>query len=160
MIKIEEINLNDYSKLVTMMAKKFTYNVELQKDLEQEGYLGLLEAKMKYDKTKNIKFSTFAYPCIKNKMIDFYNNNITNQCSELDYDIESRENILDNIINLDRINEILNCCSKETKEIILQRMEGRTTREIAKNMGISKSQVSYILSKEKDKLYKKIKNNN
>ncbi len=157
MIKIEEINLNDYSKLVTMLARKYTHNIEFQKDLEQEGYLGLLEAKIKYDPTKNTKFSTFAYLFIKSKMIDFYNKNINNQCSELNFDIESNENILENVIVLEELNDTLDCCSNKAKEIILQKLNGKTTREIANNMGISKSQVSYILSKEKDKLYKKIK---
>lgn len=158
MINIEHIDINDYSKLITTLAKRFTQNIEFQKDLEQEGYLGLLNAQMKYDNTKNVKFSTFAYTCIKNSMISFFNTNVAQQYSELNFDIESSENILDSIIHLEEIDNVLNSCSEQTKEIILQKLNGLTTREIAKNMKISKSQVSYILSKEKDKLYKKIKN--
>ncbi|MGN1114424.1 MAG: sigma-70 family RNA polymerase sigma factor [Oscillospiraceae bacterium] len=38
-------------------------------DLIQEGFIGLMNAVKTYDSQKNSKFSTYAYVCIRNKMI-------------------------------------------------------------------------------------------
>lgn len=39
-------------------------------DLVSEGMIGLINAAKAWDDTKGIKFSSFAYSCIKNEMID------------------------------------------------------------------------------------------
>jgi RNA polymerase sigma factor (sigma-70 family) len=39
-------------------------------DLVSEGMIGLINAAKAWDDSKGIKFSSFAYSCIKNEMID------------------------------------------------------------------------------------------
>ena len=59
----------------------------------------------------------------------------------------------------DDVDNFLEGCSEDTKKIVhLIVDEDKTYREIAEQLGYSKSKVSYILSKDKDKLYKNLKN--
>lgn len=39
-------------------------------DLVSEGMVGLINAAKSWDDTKGVKFSTFAYSCIRNEMVD------------------------------------------------------------------------------------------
>lgn len=65
--KIFEENYNLVAYVVNTYFPKNFY----KDDLKQEGYLGLLKAIETYDESKNVKFSTYATKCIKNKIIDY-----------------------------------------------------------------------------------------
>lgn len=65
-------DLTEYQNLVWSVVNKIlckmedkAYKIELENELFQEGFLGLIEAQQRYDKEKNVKFTTFAYPYIK-----------------------------------------------------------------------------------------------
>lgn len=79
---IEETNedavtalIEKYSNLINMCVKK--YNIYLdkigieEKDLYQEGLLGLLEASNRFDKNKQVQFKTYASTCIESRIITF-----------------------------------------------------------------------------------------
>lgn len=90
--------INKYSNLISIiMAKYKSFLRELsleEKDLYQEGLLGLLEAINSYDKSKNVLFKTYATKCIDNRMKTILRYNQTNK------------NILHNTaISLDSYNE-------------------------------------------------------
>ena len=48
------------------------YKIELENELFQEGFLGLMEAQQRKKKKKGIKFTTFAYPYIKGYCRRYY----------------------------------------------------------------------------------------
>lgn len=62
--------MENYSLVGYVVNTFFPKNL-YKDDLKQEGYIGLLKAIDTYDESKNIKFSTYAVKCIKNKIIDF-----------------------------------------------------------------------------------------
>ena len=157
----EEIEFKKYEKVISSLAKKITTNKELQKDLIQEGYVGLLMAKNNYDSTIGVEFLTYAYPYIKDHISRYYikykkqNQEIEKILSKglLDYNVN-----LDSVC-FDDVESFLEGCSEDTKKIVkLIIEEDKTFREIGEQLGYSKSKISYILSKDKDKLYKNLKN--
>lgn len=131
----------------------------MQKDLIQEGYVGLLKAKKSFNPAFKVKFITYAYPYIKRYMVIYLNKNSKKMETSLTEDLSLDYCDLENI-DYDSIEYLIEDCSEKCKEIIyLILKEHLTEMEIAKKMGVSKASVSYILSKGKDIIYKKIKNN-
>ena len=66
------LDLTEYQNLVWSIVNKVLYKMEdknykteLENELFQEGFLGLIEAQQKYDESKGVKFSTFEYKYIK-----------------------------------------------------------------------------------------------
>jgi RNA polymerase sigma factor (sigma-70 family) len=55
--------------LVYKLARQHSYNPTDFNDLVQEGLLGLLEAARRFDPSRQIAFSTYAYPWVLNKIM-------------------------------------------------------------------------------------------
>lgn len=79
---IEETNedavaslIEKYSDLINICVKKYNaylYKIGIEeKDLYQEGLLGLLEASNRFDKNKQVQFKTYATTCIESRIITF-----------------------------------------------------------------------------------------
>jgi RNA polymerase sigma factor FliA len=68
-------NIAEYSKIVNSCAQKIYTKLKINKcvdfnDLVQAGYVGLLEAKKRFDPNKGTAFNTFAYWRINGAIID------------------------------------------------------------------------------------------
>lgn len=61
-----------YSKLIYSVAHSFTW-YPYKEDLFQAGYKGLITASITFDATKEVKFSTYAYPFIWGEMNKWIN---------------------------------------------------------------------------------------
>ncbi len=62
-------HISDHFGLVGAIARKYSnYGVPYD-DLLQEGVLGLIEAEKRFDKSKNVQFSTYATYWIKKKIL-------------------------------------------------------------------------------------------
>ena len=60
-----------YMRLVVAMAHKFKYYGLPVNDLIQEGNVGLLQAAMKFDTAKDVRFSTYATWWVRAAIQDF-----------------------------------------------------------------------------------------
>lgn len=91
---IEEI-VERYRPLIKSVAFKlsFSYRMELDKgeDLEQEGFLGLLEAANRFDFSKKIQFSTYADSYIRGRMRHF----IRSEKKQMRFDSTEDQNLSD-----------------------------------------------------------------
>jgi RNA polymerase sigma factor (sigma-70 family) len=58
--KFSDDVINKYKPLVKSIARKYINSGELLEDLEQIGYLGLLNALQLFDEKKGVKFATYA----------------------------------------------------------------------------------------------------
>ncbi|RKY38599.1 MAG: RNA polymerase sigma factor, RpoD/SigA family, partial [Candidatus Omnitrophota bacterium] len=58
---------HDYLPLIKSVATRYKKERVSFEDLIQEGFLGLLEAKERFDSSKKVKFSTYAFYWIKKK---------------------------------------------------------------------------------------------
>ncbi|WP_434292070.1 sigma-70 family RNA polymerase sigma factor [Clostridium botulinum] len=67
--------------LIFKVANKYkNKNIELQ-DLTQQGFLGFLKAVDKFDESKKVKFSTYAYYWIEAEISSFFNFNVDGSLS-------------------------------------------------------------------------------
>ena len=57
-----------YCRLITSLASRCTSDSFLKEELEQAGYIGLMNAAAKYDKNREIRFITYAIPWILGEM--------------------------------------------------------------------------------------------
>ena len=160
---------NKYSKLVE--GKGIDYN-----DLYQEGLIGLINAVDGFKNRKDIKFSTFAFLCIKRSIITAVRNanrmkhKVLNESYSLDYESKLSEQSFDNVVasttgSLEDLlvskenNEIFNKklsseLSSFEKEVYELRINNFSYEEIAKMLGKTRKAVDGALVRVRIKLRK------
>lgn len=146
--------VEDNLKLVYKLATKYKYlccsTIDFD-DLVSLGFIGLVKAAKTFDESKNIKFSTLAYICIKNsilrefvaKQYKFNSNNTISLNSLIDNKCELQELIADE--NTDKtfdeieygieLNKIYECCTTREQRIIDLYLRGYTIKQIAFDIG-------------------------
>lgn len=170
--KLIEHNL----RLVAHIVKKFEGIYKDTDDLISIGTIGLIKGIDSYDSSKNIRITTYAARCIENEILMYFRSNkkYGNDVSLNDYigvdkdgnsisliDVIQDEDIdlsvkVSNSIDIEALIKYLDVLKKQEREIIIKRYglfnsKEYTQKEIAYEMGISRSYVSRI---EKKALYK------
>lgn len=157
---------HDYLPLVKSIASKYKnkykdLNIPFE-DLVQEGFLGILEAEKRFDASKGIKFSTYAFYWIKKKILEaiqiekrqFLNSFELNEdiVSENDLvvgEIKNKENSLFHHIFEKELSPL------EQKIFTLFFQEQKTLSEISKELGIRRERIRQL----KELILRKIKIN-
>ena len=156
--------VEDNLKLVYKLATKYKYlcctTIDFD-DLVSLGFIGLVKAAKTFDESKNIKFSTLAYICIKNsilrefvgKQYRFNDNNTVSLNSSIAEELELQDLIADE--NMDKsfekieygmeLEKIYECCTEREKKIIDLYLEGYTIKQIAFDIGYTVVTVSRII---------------
>ena len=173
--KLIEHNL----RLVAHIVKKFDVNGYLTDDLISIGTIGLIKGIDTYKPSKNTKITTYAARCIQNEILMYFrstkkinadvslNDSIGydkegNEINLIDVIKDDEKDMVDAIYEQDMINKLLKKLSvltKREREIIekrygLNNVKELTQKEIAADLGISRSYVSRI---EKRALIKMLK---
>lgn len=163
--KLIEHNL----RLVAHIVKKFDNKTTDTDDLISIGTIGLIKGIDTYKKTPKVKITTYAARCIQNEILMYYRSNKKNQVTislndSVGFDKEGNEinlselledkqdDIIDKIEikdNIELLKKFLNKLNEREKEIIIKRYglnnkKDLTQKEIADNLGISRSYVSRI----------------
>ena len=169
-------DLVEYQNLIWSIVNKIlckmedrNYKAELENELFQEGFLGLIEAQQKYDKNKGVKFSTFAYPYIKGYCLKYLNNEIkiNSKTKELVQDENDayEEDFLDTDLDIiAMMKETLRKTNRKLtsleENILLERIdEDLDYRTIAEKNNCSVKKIYNVMYKYKP-LIKEIINNN
>lgn len=170
--KLIEHNL----RLVAHIVKKFESKYKDTDDLISIGTIGLIKGIDSYDKSKNIKVTTYAARCIENEILMYfrsnkkYSNDVSlndyigvdkdgNSISLIDVMPDIDEDLCQKVstnIDIESLIKYLDILKEQEKNIIIKRYglfnnKECTQKEIAKEMGISRSYVSRI---EKRALFK------
>lgn len=170
--KLIEHNL----RLVAHIVKKFESKYKDTDDLISIGTIGLIKGIDSYDKSKNIKVTTYAARCIENEILMYfrsnkkYSNDVSlndyigvdkdgNSISLIDVMPDIDEDLCQKVstnIDIESLIKYLDILKDQEKNIIIKRYglfnnKECTQKEIAKEMGISRSYVSRI---EKRALFK------
>lgn len=169
-----------YSPAIESYVKKYMSLIEGTgidyNDLYQEGLLGLASAINNYSTNKDIKFSTFAFTCIKRKILTAIKNanrkkhSILNESYSLDYRNDDSKDSFENLIpstseGIDdmlvtkekekyfnkRINETFTDFEKEVYEL---KINGFTYDEIANTLDKTYKSVESALGRIRIKLKK------
>lgn len=177
----EEANEDIYKKYesaIDYYAKRYVNLVEGKgldyNDLYQEGLIGLDSAIKKYKDQKDIRFSTFAFVCIKRKILTAVRqanrkkHSILNESYSIDYHKDDDKNGFENIVynNLGGIEDLL--VSKENheyfnkkinsvltsfeKEVYDLKINGFSIEEICTTLGKSVKSVEGVLYRIRIKL--------
>ena len=173
--KLIEHNL----RLVAHIVKKYYTGNKNQEDLISVGTIGLIKAIDSYDVENGTKFATYAGKCLQNEILMFFrsqkkcaNEVSINETIDIDKDgnpltyidiIASEDTIADDLdikVKSAKALKIINTeLNEREKEIILMRYGiGRdraiTQREIANELGISRSYVSRIEKGALEKIHR------
>ncbi len=173
-------------RLVAHIVKKFDNKSTDTDDLISIGTIGLIKGIDTYKKTPTVKITTYAARCIQNEILMFYRSNKKNQFTislndSIGYDKEGneinladmledkKEDILDTLQikdNIALLKKYMQKLNKREREIIIKRYglnneKDLTQKEIADEMGISRSYVSRIEKRALTKILREfIKNKN
>lgn len=179
--KARDILIEKNLRLVAYIAKKYTSKDRDMEELISIGTVGLIKGIDNYNESKQIRLATFCSKCIENELLmnfrsekkqarDVYLNEpigadkegneiaLIDIIESVDDDVTEKIVLIENIKllreNLDKV------LTKREREIIYKRYgipEGEkeyTQREIADEMGISRSYVSRIEKRALEKLRK------
>lgn len=172
--KLVEHNL----RLVAHLAKKFEGSGEDAEDLISIGTIGLIKAVENYRPNRNTKLATFAARCIENEILMYLRSTKkhrrdTSLQDPIGTDKDGNEMTLVDLLGSDpdeiidqvdltwekqKVYESLPTLADREREVICKRFglpngEEMTQREIASELGISRSYVSRIERKALNKLY-------
>lgn len=163
--KLIEHNL----RLVAHIVKKFESKNISSDDLISIGTIGLIKGIDSYKNSKQTKITTYSARCIENEILMYFrtnkkNNNNVSLNDSIGYDKEGNEiNLIDILTtnnndialdlhtknNITLLKSYLDKLSERERQIIIKRyglynLKEMTQKEIAKEMGISRSYVSRI----------------
>lgn len=169
-------------RLVAHVAKKYLNSDEEQEDLISIGTIGLMKAVSTFDRDYGSRFATYAARCIENEMLMYFRsrkrtkNEVSlyepigtdkegNQIHLLDVVENEQRDIVEDVASRQLIEKI----HKEMKQALTPReymiicrrfglygQKETTQREIAKEIGISRSYVSRIEKRALNKMKKVI----
>lgn len=165
-------------RLVAHVAKKYQSPEHDPDDLISIGIIGLIKAVMTFDSDKNNRLATYAARCIENELLMMLRSRkkLSREVSideKIGIDQEGRElrlmdvlesdpvDVIENLETQKNIGRLRTCLNSvlEPRElqVICERYgllghEERTQREIAANLGISRSYVSRIEKRALEKL--------
>ena len=179
-IEARNILVEHNLRLVAHIIKKYYQNCSTQDDLVSIGTIGLIKAINTFDPQKNIKLSSYASRCIENEILmHFRNNRKSSQDISLNDTIDTDKDgnpltlmdimasdldvaeTVDTRLDLDVLGQYIDeTLTEREKQIIISRygLYGHrvlTQRELAKDLGISRSYISRIETKALGKLLKR-----
>lgn len=156
------------NKLLAKLPDK-SYKNELEYELFQEGFLGLMEAKQRFDETQNIKFTTFAYPYIKGYCLKYLNKEIkvSSNTQELvlnEDDAYEEDFSLTNLDIISTMKEVLKKTNRKLsdleEDILIDRIENNLDyRTIVNKNNCSSKKIYNVIYKYKPLIKKIIENN-
>lgn len=152
--------LTRYICTIETRAKKFA--MSFSEDLTQEGFIGLLNAVETYDESKNVKFSTYANVCIRNKMISAFDKQANITKGEVweapeEEEIEDPADIPDNVlVEKERLNEIyqkiISALSEQEWRVFQLFLTGLAYNQIALELNCSPKTVDNAMQRVRRKL--------
>ena len=179
--KLIEHNL----RLVAHIVKKFEHKDIDQDDLISIGTIGLIKGVDSFSNSHGTKITTYCARCIENEILMYFRSNSKNSKNisineSIGYDKEGNEITILDILklpspdfideidtkdNIKLLNNYMSILNSREKEILNKRYglnnnDEQTQKEIAKEMGISRSYVSRIEKRALTKILREfIKNN-
>lgn len=165
-------------RLVAHIVKKFDNTGEESEDLISIGTIGLIKAIESFHPDKGTKLATYAARCVENEILMHLRSlkkskkdlslhdpigmdKEGNEITLIDILGTESDEVVDRVqfqIQKSKIYQYLHVLDEREKEVIIQRFglideKERTQREIAKELGISRSYVSRIEKRALMKLY-------
>jgi RNA polymerase sigma factor (sigma-70 family) len=137
--------------LVFKLAGRFSRRPQQYQEMVSDGCLGLLRAVDKYDPSRGVKFSTYAYSVIKFTMIASIRKTVRDgQIISLDSLPDHRDDLHD-FEQREYLDHLLSRLNRKEKAVIQARADGKSLAWVARNLGVSKETVNKIRRQAQDK---------
>lgn len=134
-------------------------------DLTQEGMIGFLSAVHSYKSDKEVSFKTYAYACIRNRIVNAVKSRASQKCipPESCRPLEEQTNVADAALTPDEL-LISRNCAEAIMQIVLSKLTdteqkvfrlylgGKTYEEIASALSMSRKGVDGALQRARKKL--------
>ncbi|MCI8475885.1 MAG: sigma-70 family RNA polymerase sigma factor [Clostridia bacterium] len=158
--------LNKYTPLVKSVAARFFIHGGEAQDLEQEGMMGLNSAINSFEDGCGAVFSTYAYACARNAVLDAVKKSVGDKQSALNDFVPIVEVGVDaytptpedEVIKSENRREFLRKISKALSsfefKVMVMRLDGMGVSEISETLEKSQKSVSNALARSKVKLEK------
>ncbi len=161
-----------YTAMIHKLKNKYAPSPNDENEFIQEGNIALFRAILKFDTSKNMKFSTFLFTCINNAMISLirqkfskkktlYNEMILSGDVDDDIDANSLVDVNFSTPEMEAIekereeeikSEIENTLSDKEKDILNEYLANHSYKKIADNLGISVKSVENAIGRIRKKL--------
>ena len=150
-----------YLRTVHFLASR--YSGDIYEDLVQEGFVGLLKAVNTYRPDENVKFSTYANVCVKNKIVSSLRKN--SLISGVEFTDEMAEDLFNSdmtgdpesiIIENERMDEvykkITSALSEQEWKVFQLFLTGMAYNQMALNLGVTVKSVDNAMQRVRRKL--------
>lgn len=154
----QEQLFHQWTEFAWFLLWKHFPQLALDEDIKQEASLGLWKACMTYDRDKS-QFSTYAAPCILNQVRQVlrkrsYEPDTVSLSTpvEVEDDSLALEAMLeDPVPSIDEsyidLKDFLRGLNERDKKLIQLRLQGKTQKQIAQEMGLAQSYCSRLITK-------------
>ncbi len=158
--------LNKYSPLAKSVSAGFFINGATSEDLYQEAMVGLYSAVVGYDFKSGVTFSTYAYKCVRNAVIDAVKKSLGAKYSALNNfvpiveisDVRSLSDPEDELIRREQRGEFLQKISAILSafefKVTVMYLNGLSCAEISRALNKTPKSVDNALTRSKNKLQK------
>ena len=132
-------------------------------DLIQSGMLELWRACRTYDKSKNVRFGSYAVRCICNEMNYFLRKELKHYLNTTGYGVLDNEGKKVNILDItadekqDFQEELNMKLFLQKSKLVSEYANGKSMRNIGQDIGKSRQQVYNLITKEREELKNRIK---
>ncbi len=170
----EEVLSYRYIRLVRCCARPYFLAGGDSEDLMQEGMFGLIKAMREYDPEKDVRFSTFAEVCIRNRLYSVLRAATSGKHLALNQSVPLNPSVIDanaaciqpdpEVLLIDReiTAALLDAVKKQLsnfEELILgYYLEGLTCREIAQTVGKTPKSVDNAVQRIRRKVARQLQN--
>ena len=149
-----------YLRTVQFLAGR--YSSDIYEDLVQEGFVGLLKAVNTYRHDENVKFSTYANVCVKNKIISSLKKNSLINGVEFTDEMADElfaagegdpESIFIENEQMDEVyNKITSALSEQEWKVFQLFLTGMAYNQMALNLGVTVKSVDNAMQRVRRKL--------
>ena len=159
--------LSRYIFSIEARAKNFA--MSFSDDLAQEGFIGLLSAVENYDENRNVKFSTYANVCIRNKMISAFDKQ-ADIVKEESWEAPDEESVHDPdeipeniVVERERLKEIydkiISALSEQQWKVFQLFLTGLAYNQIALELNVPQKTVDNAMQRVRRKLKSVLRTN-
>ena len=150
-------NIEVCKKLVTTVVRstlKSPIQGFTEEDLIHEGMIALIKAERTFDKTKNVKFETYASRVIRNRLIDIARKWKLEELPEIEGITDDLENTVEKIEVTQVLEKILDSLNNTEQAIIGLYKRGLTYAQISKKLEIPEKKIDNTVQKVRTRLKK------
>ena len=152
------IGVESNLKLALKVAYRYVKSDQPVKDSDEfsDACIGLMQASENYNPNLGVRFSTYAYRCMSNAIINgIRKRNRTNKHFSVIEEINDLEGKIIKEDNVDVVEKLISGLEGRNKDVVVSHyLEGETFASIGRRLGVTRSAISQTCNKALSKMRK------